>query len=410
MLVLVLAAQAATGATAKDRLHQRDRDTSRQIRGARHDYDAASRTYLRALTSLQRARKRLAAAQAALAEARGRVQAAKVARRQADHDLLIANQRLQAVERELLRSRKRIDQVQLAWKREVLADIEGGGTGLQALTTVMNGTSPADVMAGLAGIDAMTAVHNVTLSRTVASIALQRALESQLKSARAEVKARAAAAASEVERLKATLEAAKSARVRVAVLVAGKQQAATRAAAARARDAAHLKELQAEQARIERMLRRRAAVEAKSSPSAPVSPPSHPSSSGGLPWPVSGWISTPFGWRTHPIYGYRSFHNGIDIAASCGTPVRTPAAGQVLQTYFQTAYGNRVLIDHGLVNGVGTATEYNHLERWIVSPGQHVAGGQVIGYVGNTGWSTGCHLHFTVYRSGTPVDPVGILD
>lgn len=347
-------------------------------------------------------------ARTSLVQSRLEVDTAKAAHRRAKHALVIATQRVEAVTAQLTRSQDRIAQVQLAWKRQVIADYETGGTALQALATVLNGNSPADLMGRLAGLDALTAAHDLALSRTEASMALQQALERELTKARTEVRAQVAAAADELRRVRAAVAAAEAAREDVVALVARKRDAEKRAAAVRARDAAQLRELRAEQARIERMLRRRAAAAAARAATAPSSR-SRAAPGNGFPWPVQGWISTPFGWRIHPIYGYRSFHNGIDIAAPCGTPVRAPAAGTVLQAYFQTAYGNRVLIDNGALGGVGTATEFNHLDRWAVSPGQRVVRGQVIGYVGSTGWSTGCHLHFTVYRAGTPVDPLPLL-
>ena len=116
-------------------------------------------------------------------------------------------------------------------------------------------------------------------------------------------------------------------------------------------------------------------------------------------------MTSPFGWRIHPIYGYRSLHDGIDVGAACGTPIRAVADGTVLEEYFQTAWGNRIIIDHGFRRGVGLATISNHLSGYAVGTGARVRRGDVIGYVGTTGWSTGCHLHFTVLQNGTAVDP-----
>ncbi|WP_447383288.1 M23 family metallopeptidase, partial [Streptococcus pseudopneumoniae] len=82
---------------------------------------------------------------------------------------------------------------------------------------------------------------------------------------------------------------------------------------------------------------------------------------------------------------YRALHDGVDFGAGCGSPVRAAADGTVLSTYFQSAWGNRVIIDHGALRGVGVATISNHLSSWAVAPGQRVSRGQVIGYVGSTG-------------------------
>ncbi len=117
-------------------------------------------------------------------------------------------------------------------------------------------------------------------------------------------------------------------------------------------------------------------------------------------------MTSPFGWRTHPIYGYRSLHDGVDFGAGCGTPIHAAASGVVVEKYFQTAWGNRVIIDHGFHHGVGLATITNHMSGpAIVNVGQHVHRGEVVGYVGTTGWSTGCHLHYTVLQNGGPVNP-----
>ncbi|MEP7089176.1 MAG: M23 family metallopeptidase, partial [Nocardioidaceae bacterium] len=111
--------------------------------------------------------------------------------------------------------------------------------------------------------------------------------------------------------------------------------------------------------------------------------------------------------RIHPIYGYRALHDGVDFGVSCGTPIRAAASGRVVERYFQTAWGNRVIIDHGFHHGVGLATISNHMNApAVVAPGQHVQRGQVVGYVGTTGWSTGCHLHFTVMQDGVAVNPM----
>ena len=125
--------------------------------------------------------------------------------------------------------------------------------------------------------------------------------------------------------------------------------------------------------------------------------------------PVDGYVTSPFGWRTHPIYGYRSLHDGIDYGAGCGTPIVSPANGVVLEQYYQSAWGNRIIIDHGFHRGAGLATISNHLSSYAVSAGERVKRGQVIGYVGTTGWSTGCHLHFTVLQNGSPVNPMNWL-
>ncbi len=121
-------------------------------------------------------------------------------------------------------------------------------------------------------------------------------------------------------------------------------------------------------------------------------------------WPVPGYyeITDPFGYRIHPITGKRSLHTGADIAAPGGTPIKAAGAGTVISSGWNDAYGNMVIIDHG----GKYSTLYGHMSRQAVSAGETVAAGQVIGYVGSTGWSTGYHLHFEIRVDGNAVDPL----
>ena len=117
--------------------------------------------------------------------------------------------------------------------------------------------------------------------------------------------------------------------------------------------------------------------------------------------PVSGPITSRFGPRLHPVLGVRKLHDGVDIAADCGTPVATPFAGTVVLVEAHPAYGNRVVVEHG-----DTRTAYAHLRAAAVVTGQQLPAGGRVGNVGSTGLSTGCHLHWMAWRDGTLVDPL----
>lgn len=124
-------------------------------------------------------------------------------------------------------------------------------------------------------------------------------------------------------------------------------------------------------------------------------------SPGSLSWPVTGIITSPFGWRPNPFGGGPEFHQGLDIAAPTGTTVTAAASGTVIMAQWYGGYGNYILIDHG----GGLSTGYGHLSAIYVSVNQHVTRGQAIGAVGMTGEATGPHLHFEVRINGKPVDP-----
>ncbi|MEO6604036.1 MAG: peptidoglycan DD-metalloendopeptidase family protein [Aeromicrobium sp.] len=135
-------------------------------------------------------------------------------------------------------------------------------------------------------------------------------------------------------------------------------------------------------------------------------PPEPPASGdGSLDRPVGGPITSPFGMRVHPVTGVRKLHDGTDFGVACGTAVHAAAAGTVVERSGGSAYGKRIVIRHR----PGFETSYNHLSRQSVTVGDRVSPSEVIGQSGNTGLSTGCHLHFMVMKDGHAVDPAKYL-
>ena len=118
-------------------------------------------------------------------------------------------------------------------------------------------------------------------------------------------------------------------------------------------------------------------------------------------WPVMGWVTSEFGLRTSPFGNEREFHKGLDIATGYGRVIQAPADGVVVEVSYQQDVGQMIRIDHGH----GVATYYGHLSKAIVRPGVTVRRGDRIGYVGNSGRSTGSHLHYAVLLKGVPVNP-----
>ncbi|MFJ7750609.1 peptidoglycan DD-metalloendopeptidase family protein [Arthrobacter sp. NPDC097144] len=180
----------------------------------------------------------------------------------------------------------------------------------------------------------------------------------------------------------------------------------------------------AEEARVAEENRRAAEEAARNNRPAPVpgvasTKPTNPSAFG-LSLPVKAPISSGFGWRATPagtidFFGTGGYlHSGIDFAPGCGAPVYAPASGEVWradqgQADGMIGTGNRVVLNHGVIGNSALATNYYHLTKFVVSPGQWVDAGQLIGYVGTTGNSTGCHLHFETVLNGELVDPMGLL-
>lgn len=126
---------------------------------------------------------------------------------------------------------------------------------------------------------------------------------------------------------------------------------------------------------------------------------------GVLAWPVSGTLTSPFGYRVHPILGTRRLHAGIDIGAASGSPISAAGDGRVILAGPFGGYGNAVVIDHG----GGLTSVYAHQSSVAVGAGQSVSRGQLVGYVGCTGLCTGAHLHFETRENAVPVDPMKYL-
>jgi murein DD-endopeptidase MepM/ murein hydrolase activator NlpD len=262
-------------------------------------------------------------------------------------------------------------------------------------------------------------------------------LQRQLNAARtqqADLEAKVAAARREAAanlKIKKGLEARAAAQEStVARLLRQRKTAEDAAATDVAQDKARYSELIKERASVERRIaariakaaaeRKRAAERKASQRSRSATKQSHrsrqrqrssnhstmSSASHGFSFPVAAHITSPFGMRFHPVLRYWKLHDGTDFGAACGTPIRAPRAGRVAERYYNAGYGNRLMIDHGHLGGRYVTTGYNHASRYIVRVGQRVRKGQVIGYVGSTGFSTGCHLHLMVWLDGRLRNPM----
>ncbi len=122
-------------------------------------------------------------------------------------------------------------------------------------------------------------------------------------------------------------------------------------------------------------------------------------------WPVKGWVTSDFGYRRSPFSHFSDFHSGIDIAAGWGTPIVAPADGVVTFAGSRGGFGRLVVIDHGF----GVTTRFAHTSKFFVKEGDRVKRGMKVAQVGNTGHSTGPHLHYEIHVDGVPVDPMKYL-
>lgn len=436
-LASTLSATLFVAAASADKLTERREQVKRELAQSRQQVADSDQELSTATAAVQRTTGEFDAARAALAQTRNELGAARVRDRQ-------MTAKLKKAQAELAKAKAAV----AAAQRELEAEIAMAGSMVRDQYQQQTNLLPIALLVERSTADLATRLQWSTtmFDTTQAQIDRLTALRRQLtikQDRQAELERQVAAdrkAAAENLKLKQSLEQRARAQEAAVAGLLTRQQAEQRAAA---------KELAADQARYARLNEERASVERRiaariaqakaaaarkaaaeraaaaaaqrarqhqgsSRQTAPrrtdrsqSSPSSNASaSSGGFSLPVNGPITSPYGMRLHPVLKYWKLHDGTDIAAGCGTPIRAPYAGRVAERYFNAAYGNRLMIDHGSVGGRYVTTGYNHSARYVVRVGQRVRKGQVIGYVGSSGLSTGCHLHLMVWLGGRVVNPM----
>lgn len=390
-LAMVTALPPAWGETDADQ----DRADA-AVATAHDDLVEANSKVAKAVEDLEDARAKLPEARAALATARAESNAAAAADRAAQAALEQATAAAIRAEQERAEIEFQIQDLQ-GRVGNLAREVYQSGS-MADFDLLISADSPTELADRAAAIDAVSRVNNSTLATMAATRAELRLKEARLEAMKVEVQNKRLAAADALEAANQAKAKAQSAKTRVDALVAQRASALDVAASERADVLAQYKSVQAEQERIAALLAKEAARLARGGDG------SFDPTTGSYIWPVTGAsISQKVGPRVHPVYGYRSCHTGIDLGAASGTPIRATAAGVVVSTEKGGPYGWHTLIAHG----DGIFSMYAHQSRFGVSEGETVTAGQVVGYVGSTGWVTGPHLHFEIHVGSTPYDPLG---
>jgi murein DD-endopeptidase MepM/ murein hydrolase activator NlpD len=245
-----------------------------------------------------------------------------------------------------------------------------------------------------------------SLERLQANQVLLRYTEQRVQRAAKQVAADRAAAAAHLAATQQLESAAAAAEATVEQQVATLRVKRDNLSKARAAELHRIATLKRERDALAAKLRALAARRAAAREAASANPALSADGFLSLPIRISTYVTSPYGMRLHPILHIWELHDGTDFHAPCGTAVYAAAAGRVMSEYYNVGYGNRLILDHGVVDGVSLQTSYNHLSSFVVGVGTQVSRGQLIAYSGNTGWSTACHLHFMVYVNGATVDPM----
>ena len=405
VLVSVLTASLISPSFAgrDDELKDKREGVNRDLRSAHHDLDESSAELIASTRALGRAQNRLGTAREHLADTRGQLAVAVERDQQVQAELDDAETRLAEAEAELRSGQQQVSDSEDQLAAFVVNSYQYGDPTLTSLGAVLNGASTSDLSEQLSLVDSIAGAQSASLDRLSAAETLLTIRQEQVAEIRDEVAARRAEAAANLE-LKQELEvAAEQQTGAVRSLVDDRRAAKLRADRAKQADLRQIAQLERERNRIQDMLQRLA----RRDPGPTVSVPEP---GGFLTMPIpNAYITSLYGMRLHPILRVYRLHDGTDFGAACGTPVYASASGTVVSEYYDGGYGNRIIVSHGRVNGTNLATSYNHLTSFAAGTGEQVERGQLIGYSGTTGYSTGCHLHFMVYENGVAVDPMGWL-
>ncbi len=410
----------APAAWADDLTDQRDTINAKMAQ-AQHDIQESSAAVQAAVTRLEQSQAQLQSARAALATAQAELAGARAKDAQAAGELASAVVRAAVAADAVAKGQAAIAE-QRALIGGIARDSYQQNTTLIGISTLFTAQETGELNNRLQWTTTMADTTSAQITRLedlqsalAAARTNQAVLEAQAQTVRDSAAARLAATQAAEARAKKAAEA-------VAQAVASNAAAKTAAEQALAEDKAQYAALQQEAAAVNQRIAERAAAQkaaaeaaakaaaeaaraaaAANKPAPAVAPRT---TSSGLIFPVSAPITSSYGMRLHPVLGYWKLHDGTDFGADCGAPIRAAASGVVSEAYYNGGYGNRLFIDHGSVNGAIMTTSYNHLSGYAVSTGQRVSQGQVIGYVGTTGYSTGCHLHLMLWVDGTMVDPM----
>lgn len=397
LCTLAVAGPAMSPLAHADDLHKKKHKAHQQVQAAAVDLGESSKALAAATSKLIAARTQLVAAEKKLAATEGQLTAAKVLDAQMQAKLTAAVQALEKAQAELAAGTARVKQQRADISRLVAANYQYGDPRLLSLSMVLTAKDPDELATQLGAADSLMDRQTALYDDLKATEAMLRTQEKKVSAAKAEVARQRKAAAANLVRVQALEQAAAANRATVAGLVAQRSRIAAQARAIRARDARKLKQAKKEEAHIKALILARAKHQKGGYSGA---------GNGFLLRPVANsYITSPFGWRRHPIYGYWGLHDGVDMHAPCGVPELAAASGTVFSEYYSSVWGNRLFIDVGRVNGKSMTLVYNHISRYRVHSGAHVARGETVAYAGTTGWSTACHLHFTVMLDGNPVNP-----
>ncbi len=376
-------------------------DINQKVQDATEQLDRASKKVTQARALLKQATAKLPAARAALNKATAAENKARGIYQAVANRLAATQKAYEQARAKVVAKQQEIDALQIKVNQFARAVYQQGQTSQWEI--ILQSESPSDLA------DRMQTIRSVSQA-SASSLRMLNVAKEQLKVAAHEVAVKRAQVATLTEQAKVKLIEAENRQNRAA-----EAKAYVDRLVAQRDEALKISWRDKKEVWDDYVALRKEQIRISKQTASGSSGSDDPQATGPLIWPLQPSSSFPAGqspgWRVHPVYGYRSCHTGQDIPAGAGTPIHAAADGVVLSLSYNqvsggrstTPYGNVTLLDHG----GGLVTMYAHQTRFAVQPGERVNSGEVIGYVGSTGWSTGPHLHFEVHINGVPYMPMG---
>ncbi|WP_028657005.1 M23 family metallopeptidase [Nocardioides sp. J54] len=401
-VVVAVAGLAVPLAHADDRddLKDRQNKVQGQISAVKDDIHEASARVAQISGKLRKAQGQLTAARARLTKVRGELADAREVATRLKKKLVAAEAKLVKAKADLKQAKIEVAEQREEGRDTLIRMSTEGNPELALLASYAEGDSLQEVMVNQTASGVITERQQQALDALEVVQELMAEREAAVREARNDVASAKKAADANVATISTLVDRAATTAATVSSLVSRTATARAAVVRARAADKAALRRLEAREARIKRKIIELSRKQGGSY---------NGSTNGLLARPGPGPVTSPYGWRTHPIYGYWGLHNGTDFGTGCGARLAAGESGTVINTYYDEVYGNRLYLAIGRVNGASIVLVYNHLSRYAVGQGARVKRGQTVGYSGSTGWSTGCHLHFIVLRNGNAVDPMPYL-
>lgn len=403
LLSVALLALPAAHADDDGNLKERRREVKGRISDTATSFEESSRKAARVGRELTRAQSRLTSARSRLSSVQTRLDDARTLEERLQGELVEARDALEVADLELAQGEQDVADQQLDVRDSILRLYAYGDPQLRSIGAFFDNATLEDLQRQDVADNIIVGRGTQQLDDFVDAETRLAAQQVKVEAARDAIASKKSEAARQVTKIARLYDNARAAASEVSGLVTSTRESRQDALRVKAADRERLAALQQREAAIQERLVRLARLEAARA--ARQGTGFTGSSTGFLGYPTTAPVTSPYGYRVHPIYGYYGLHDGIDFGVTCGQSLVASAAGTVINTYEDDVFGKRLFLNAGVINGKNLVLIYNHMSGYNVSQGQRVARGAVVGYAGDTGWSTGCHLHFTVMENGTAVNP-----